>query len=177
MDVVYEIGPDDILRSVGGDWASFARANGAPELLDNIVGRSLWDFVAGVTTRDVYGRLIERARAGRELSFHLRCDSPDERRFMRMRMVPAANQGVRFETRLLTRAEWPGSLPFSRLDSMKTLLTVCGWCGRAQIDRQWEEPEVAVERLGIFVGTHTPAISHGICPACTVVFEETLLDV
>lgn len=177
MDVVYEIGPDYTLRAVGGDWVRFARANGAPDLIENVVGRSLWDFVAGASTRDIYSRLIARASAGHELSFHLRCDSPHERRVMRMRMLPAVGDGVRFETRLLSRDEWPGSLPLSRVDAMETLLTVCGWCGRAHIDARWEEPEVAVERLGIFVGTRTPAISHGICPACTVVFEATLLDV
>jgi hypothetical protein len=175
--VTYEIGPNDIVRAVGGGWSAFAAENGAPELIDGVIGRPLWDFLDGPTARDLYRRLIERTRAGRELSFHLRCDSPTERRFMRMRMRPAADAGVRFETELLTTDRWPRSLPRSRVDALDTLLTLCGWCGRAHVDDGWAEPEVAVERLGLFVGTRTPAISHGICPACASAFEATLLQV
>ena len=168
---IYEIDRDDRLRLVAGAWSATTLENGTPHLEHGVVGRSLWDFVAGHSTRNIYALLVERARAGRTFSFPFRCDSPTVRRYMRMRMLQAADEGVRFEAELLTARMWPGSPGPFLADALPDPLRVCSWCKRARLGQQWEEPEVMVERVGMFIGVAEPMISHGICPDCSARLE------
>jgi hypothetical protein len=47
------------------------------------------------------------------------------------------------------------------------MLTMCGWCDRFEVGDEWVEVEEAAKRLGLFVRSELPAISHGICPSCS----------
>ncbi len=46
------------------------------------------------------------------------------------------------------------------------LLRVCSWCKRVAAHNEWDEVEVAVERLGLFADSPPAAITHGMCSAC-----------
>src|SRR5262249_54871616 len=75
--IVYRIDRGDVIAEVGGAWLAFALANYAPELApEKVVGRPLWDFVVGPTTRQLYRDLLARARSGRAARFPFRCDGP-----------------------------------------------------------------------------------------------------
>lgn len=109
------------------------------------MGRSLWEFVGDVTTRQVYRDLLARVRGGRTVSFPYRCDSPSLRRFMRMTMMPGAGNSVAFEGVTL-RAE-PRVLPMSTGPAdppIDALVRMCSWCKRVAMVGEWVELQLAV---------------------------------
>lgn len=169
--VIYELDDADVIRRVGGQWEAFARANGGAHLVAGVLGQTIWDFVGGSTTRHMYRMLAGRVRQGHPVSFTYRCDSPAMRRFMRMRMLPIDASGVRFESETLTTEAWPPGL---RRDRRDDFLTICSWCKKGRLDDTWQEPEVVVERLGMFVGDAERPISHAICPSCAEVVEAAI---
>jgi hypothetical protein len=163
--VTYRINDRDHIEFVSDAWVPFATANGAPELVA-VVGRSLWDFVSEMTTRQIYQDLIARVRTGRTASFPYRCDAPERRRFMHMMVRPAGRRGVEFDSVTL-RIEERRPIAVSRTaDSAHRLLRVCSWCKRVDVHGTWHEIEAAVELLGVFAAGAPPALTHAICSDC-----------
>lgn len=165
--VIYQLNARDEIISVGGDWVRFAEANEAADLSDGVIGRPLWDFVTGSTTRYVYRELLARVRAGRTVAFNYRCDSTSLCRFMRMTMVPAVEGCVGFDSETLrTEPRVPPLHRFMSGTATRPGLRMCSWCNRVEVSRSWEDLEIAVERLGLLALAHPPLISHAMCPPC-----------
>ena len=135
-----------------------------------VLGSELMAYIVDPETRHIYNLLINRAREeGRQARFRYRCDSPDCRRFMEMRInhIRILDQ-VEFRSRVLRveRRE-----PVDLIDSAHSkrsgeILKMCGWCKAVSVDHAWIAVEEAVERLGILADQVLPKISHGICPDC-----------
>ena len=172
--VTYELDDADVIRRVGGRWEAFARGNGGAHLVAGVLGQTIWDFVGGSTTRHMYGMLAGRVRQGHPVSFTYRCDSPAMRRYMRMRMLPIEAGGVRFESETLMTRAWPAGLRLDRRTRRDEFLTICSWCKKGRLDETWQEPEVVVERLGMFIGDAERPISHAICPSCAEIVEAAI---
>ncbi len=170
--VHYCVAPDGVITSVDAQFASFARENGAPELADAVLGRPLVTFLAGPEVRSLYETLMERVRVRREeVEFPFRCDAPDLRRFMRMRVEPLDDGGLCF-TATLERAEPREPVPpewlMSRLDTPAEadIVALCSWCKRVRDDDgSWQEVEEVMGR-GLLDRDRPVAISHAACPAC-----------
>lgn len=165
--VLYQVNAGDLIVSIGADWVRFAEANEAAHLTDNVIGRPLWDFVSGATTRHVYRELLGRARAGRTISFDYRCDSPALRRFMRMTIIARSDGAVAFDsvtTRIEARVPPLPSLISGTV--IEPVVRMCGWCKRVEVSPSWDDLEIAVERLGLLTLADPPSISHGMCPDC-----------
>jgi len=165
--VTYRIDVRDDIEFVSDSWVPFATANGAPELAAGVVGRSLWDFVSEMTTRQIYRDLIARVRSGRTASFAYRCDAPERRRFMHMTLRPTGFGGVQFDSvtiRIETRR--PIAIAARTPDSADWLLRVCSWCRRVDVHGTWQEIEVAVQGLVVFAASAPPVLTHAICPDC-----------
>jgi hypothetical protein len=65
--IAYRLDREDKISDVSAGWGEFARENGAPELAGRtVLGRSIWDFVAGAEARLLWSRLFARCRATRE---------------------------------------------------------------------------------------------------------------
>jgi hypothetical protein len=160
--ISYDIGPDDIITAVGGEWQIFALENAAPTLVD-VTGCSLWEFVSGLATREAYRELLVRVRGGQEVRFPFRCDGPEIIREMAMMMRPLAGGAVRFESFLLatTPRVVSGTIP-----TTPATLRICSWCKRVESANQWRYPDFAVEAFAPFDAPATPAVNFGICPAC-----------
>jgi hypothetical protein len=115
--------------------------------------------------------LLRRIRSElREVELPFRCDGPDVRREMTIRIsANPSGRLVLFTANL--RDELPRAEPQPLLDltvpRSEEMVEMCGWCDRFFVDGEWVEIEVAVERLQLFARTELPAITHGICPACT----------
>jgi hypothetical protein len=115
--------------------------------------------------------LLRRVRAEvREVELPFRCDGPDVRREMTIRIAAnASGRLVLFSARM--RDELPRATAQPLLDpgaprSVETI-EMCGWCDRFLVSDRWVEIEVAAERLQLFARDELPAISHGICPECS----------
>jgi len=165
--VGYRVDARDVLEEVSGAFADFARENGAAGLETRVVGTSLWGHVVGREVQAIYRDLLAHVRrTGRPVVFPYRCDAPGRRRYLEMRMRPAAREAVEFESKLLREVprasvEWLEPERQTEPD----LLVVCAWCRRFDIGA-WVEAEEAIGLLGLFDQRRFPAMSHGICDAC-----------
>jgi len=115
--------------------------------------------------------LLRRVRGElRSVDLPFRCDGPNVRREMDIHIAAqSSGRFVLFSARLRTEDQRE---QFQPLLAAKTprgaqTLTMCGWCDRFLVGRQWVEVEEAAARLGLFQLPEMPAIDHGVCPDCT----------
>lgn len=167
--VRYSIDAADDIVAIGDGWNDFAIKNGSPELIEgNILHRSFWDFVSGEALQHVYRRIMERVRAGDIQTFSFRCDSPELRRYLSLRMELTSGGGIEFTTETICTE----TREFQKIFDAKTkrndaLVVVCSWCIRIRTPSQiWQEAEEAVRTLSLFEIDCLPAVSHGICDEC-----------
>ena len=170
-EFVHRVGSDGRITFVNAAWLAFAAENGWKTSASEVLSSPLMEHISDPETRHIYHLLIERIREdGRRVCFSYRCDSPDCRRFMEMRIhhVRALDQ-VEFCSRVLrTERRDPVALLNPDLaERSNKILTVCSWCKAVEADDAWVEVEQAVERLGLLAAQALPRISHGICPACS----------
>ena len=172
----YRLDGDDIIRWVSGGWIDFAKQNtdGSwdPE---SVVGHSIWSYIEGPEVRHLYELMLRRARTTRvALEVPFRCDGPDVRRNMRLRVEPLDDDGVQLtvgfstETPAGDEAGDDGFSPPERRERPKPdLLPLCSWCDRVLVRGMgWVDVEVAVEAMDLFDGGPVPKLSHGACPDC-----------
>ncbi|MDQ8153036.1 MAG: hypothetical protein P3B98_00115 [Gemmatimonadota bacterium] len=178
--VEYEIDAQDRLARVNTGWYDEARTSFDARLQDpRLIGRGLWDLIRESTTQQLYEPLIARVRRHAvRVDFAFRCDTPDERRLLRMRVVPKPNHHVAFQVRLL-QSQFREPVELLRIDraSSDSFIRMCGWCKRLPIAGGfWVEVEEALQSFGLFDADALPAISHGICPECREKVTRGLLD-
>ena len=169
-EFVHRIDPDGRIGFINDAWLAFAAENGWHTSAVQVLGSDLMAYIVDPETRHLYNLLINRAREeGREASFNYRCDSPDCRRFMHMRIdyIRELNQ-VEFRSRVLRleRRDPADLINPSYAARSGEILTMCGWCKAVWVDHAWIEVEQAVELLGVLTEQVLPRISHGICPGC-----------
>jgi len=178
--VSYSIDADDRIRGVDDAWLEFARLNDAPELTRaGVIGRSLWEFVTGAELRRLYGILVSRVRTDdTRIILPFRCDSPDERREMRLTISALRAGAVRFEGHLVScrRRPWlailhPG-IPRSDLR-----VVICGICRRLRTPAGgWEELEDVVATMKLFSGPRPPSLDESICTPCLAAVSRLAAD-
>lgn len=132
-----------------------------------LIGTVMWQVLPQAA--DWYGPLVRRVREdGREVVFQFRCDTPDMRRLMRMRISPEAEGGVCFESATIAVQERPVvaliAEPLTGRDGAP--VTMCSWCKRVDIRGEWLEVELALDRIRLADGPTLPPVTHGVCPRC-----------
>jgi hypothetical protein len=159
----------DRLVKVDDDYYRFAEENGWKGAGDSL-GRSLWDFVAGMELEKLQRMLVRRIRGElRSVDLPFRCDGPGVRREMDIRIAArSSGRFVLFSAWLRFEEPRREFQPLLAADTprSKQALTMCGWCDRFLVGEEWVEVEEAVTRLGLFRLAEMPAISHGVCPDC-----------
>jgi hypothetical protein len=174
--LTYRIDAHDTVSAVGDGWDTFALANDAPDTTaEHVVGRSIWDCIAGSTTRQIYHALFDRTRSGTVVRIGIRCDGPAVRRALELQLVPEPDGGitVTVETRRVERRTREHLLDRT-LPRGEDILAVCGWCKRVEAaEGRWIEVEDAMLELGLFERVTLPEITHGMCPEC---FEQLSAD-
>jgi len=172
----WAIDAGDVITSVGADWDAFAAANGGASLAgSHVVGRSLFDFIAGDETQRIYQLLLRRVRAlDAPIIVPFRCDSPDVRRHMRLEIRPARERGIEFRgVCLRSEARRHLRLVDASERRRRTPLVTCSFCLLVQIPHdEWVEAEDAVVRLGLLDGEAPPRLVFGVCPACKTCLHE-----
>lgn len=169
--IIYEIDEQHRIAAVNPAWFDEAQTAHDQRLqAAAIVGQELWSLIHEPTTRHLYETIIATARTrGKSVGFSFRCDTPDERRLLRMEVVPRDGDHVAFEVSLVESQSRP-SVELLRVDRAQSgdLIRMCSWCKRLPLDDEsWVEVEEAVEKLRVFDAPGPlPAITHGICPEC-----------
>jgi len=177
----YLLDTHGIVVAVGAsEWDAFSRDNGRPELAaGQVVGRDLFEQIAGAEVRAVYSQMHEALVSGRrrEITFNYRCDAPDKERHMRLSMSAVSSAGATVAILYQSQLTWEASRPPMGLFKQvgrphlraESILSMCSFChdvawpvGAADPDREWIEPTEYYRRGG----ADDVAISHGMCPPC-----------
>jgi len=108
-------------------------------------------------------------RHGEQLSFRFRCDSPTMRRYLRMEILPIADGGLEFHSRIEKEEPQPRVLRI--LDPQaprngESSVRMCAWCKKIADGENWFEPHEALERMRLFDAPTMPQITHGMCKEC-----------
>lgn len=166
--ISYRVDVSDRIVSASDSWDVFAAENKAPGLSkEEVLGRTLWDFIEGSETRHIFRLLLSKARACFSvMKVPFRCDSPEMKRFMEMEIRPLPDGSIDFVcTTLRTEARTPVAFIDPDLDRSNEWRTICSWCKRVKMPGgEWAELEDAVRRLDLFGAKNPPQMSHGICP-------------
>lgn len=172
--IEYLLDERDQIISTGGDWDAFASQNDAPELREGkLVGRPLLDFVSGRVTRSYIQVLIEQVRkTGQSIAIDYRCDAPEVRRFMQMKVSPSLNNGIRFQSRVLRIEPRETPVTFYRpAERIRGCYNRCSMCNRIKVAEDWGEAESLLSRQDLQKGV---AVIYGICPGCNASFQKHL---
>ncbi len=165
----YSIDSSDRIIRVSDAWLDFAAENDAPELTrSRVVGRTLWEFIEGPTTRDLYGALFEKIRSlASGVPVPFRCDAPDRYRFMELTLAPAAD-GVIELSGVLLREQRRRRVPVLEraLQHADYSFPICSFCKRVFAAGEWLELEDAIARLGRFDSTNLPGLDQSVCEDC-----------
>ncbi len=167
--ITYRIDKNDLIEFTDGAWDEFAIANSGPQIVTaKILGRSIWDFMSGETTKNVYRRILSRVRAGEPVQFNFRCDSPTVRRFLHLKITSLADGGVQFESRTICSEPAAGhDHELTNRTFTGNVFVICSWCNKVKTgDASWHEVEDAINITKLFEVETAPLLSHGICPEC-----------
>ncbi len=166
----YRIDATDKIVWVDTLWLAFANENGAAELTqESVLGRPLWDFIAGDGTRRLFAELHSRVRTSlNSVLLPFRCDSPSLKRHMRLH-ISAGDEGELFYESTLVRVEPQRYV--AALDPEQTrsscVLTMCSCCKRALLETVgWLELEDIAARLHLFDSPEVPDLRYSVCPDC-----------
>lgn len=178
-EFVYRIDGEHRLVFVSDNWGSFGEENHGRHLAaEQVLGRSLWDFITDQTTVEIYRSLLARVvRTSCVAQFPFRCDSPGARRHMWMILSACADGGCQFTSRIL-REEPRTFVPLLDPVSLRApgaFVTVCSWCKKVAVPNTgWLEVERAVGVMELFGAPLQPQLTHGICPPCEAGFREEI---
>lgn len=166
----YQIGPDKRIRWTSPNWDRFAHENGASELADGrVLERPLWEFIEGDAARRLYEDVIDHVlESGEVASIPFRCDSPDVRRFMTLRIERTSTSMIELAAEML-RAESraPVALLSSECPRSGEAIDLCSFCKRVETpDARWLEVEEASRILGLEAREECPPLHHVVCDDC-----------
>jgi hypothetical protein len=166
--VWYAIDEADRLVEASPAYFDFAAQNEFPGA-GLCVGKPLWDCVSDSTTRLVQKSLVRRVRrSGRSLTLPFRCDGPSVRRELTLEIGRRTETSwIQFSAATVSEEQRPRQalldLGQKRADRM---ITMCSWCDRFMVGRDWVEIEQAVSDLGLTSGRDLPGISYALCDRC-----------
>jgi hypothetical protein len=158
----------DCITKVDDQWHRFAAENGAPDLTaDAVKGRHLASFISDPGTRDLWGKLLQRAREGVPIALTIRCDAPDRRRTLSVKLRTDRSR-IRVTSTLVAQEFRPAiELLREPREAAGDALVACGWCRRFELaPGVWVEVEVLAENLHLFALPVLPPVTNSICPSC-----------
>lgn len=176
-EITYVVAPNDHLVEVSREWTEFALKNDGAEILpEEVIGRSLWDFIADDPTRELYEAVLDHVRSGQTTDLVLRCDAPERRRLIEMIVTRLPDGNVEFKTVLLASKPRAAQRLLARSTPRNgRRVMMCSWCDLVNVDvEKWFEVEAAMEYLEIADATELPAIDPVVCPACYTKVMEIL---
>ena len=167
-DVVYRVDKSDRIVYVNDGWDIFAVENDAKELISgNIKNKNIWEYIQGDVTVHLYDVIFEKVRRkGVELSFNYRCDSPETRRYLTMKLTPLKGKMIEITNSIIKIEERdPVDIVRNKGKGGDDFIRMCSWCKKVKAE-DWVEVEVAIKKYGLFEKDSLPQITHTICNAC-----------
>lgn len=174
----YYVDSDCRIQSVDENWKNFARQNDSSGLIDNVIGKSLLQFISNEEVRMIHRMLLDKVlSAQKPVAVSLRCDSAELRREMELRMMPESDSLVKFACYTLLEVPHPEPLAILGSGSKSDKFALmCSWCKKVETDGQWVELEEAVRNFDWLGANLPPSITHGICANCSADISELLFE-
>lgn len=163
---IYTLDQKQRIIGLDGPWDEFYQENGGAGLsFTEIEGQSIFRYVTGDHTRMWLQSIIQLVMAGgKPVERPYRCDSPEMRRYMQMRVVPAGPGTMTFEHHLLSMEprEKTVDIHYGGVFTRKDLRMRCSVCGRIRLEGRWLEPELGVSGNGNKV-----MVTYTVCESCS----------
>ncbi len=170
----YRIDARDCVSAVETEWLDF---NGLPSRRRPPV--SIWNYISGYEVRHLFKMMFDTARnEHREVSVPFRCDTPEARRFMELKIEPL-DEGCLSITGELVHKEPRQSIGLlAEVErDPERFLEICSWCKRVDLGGDnWVEVEDAVRELNLLKDTSMPTLTHGICFDCMDRVEDNVVN-
>lgn len=168
---IYLIDETDRIVNVSDNWLLFAQENEADASChpEAIMNKPIWDYISGMETQYLFKVTLEKVRAtDKPVVLPFRCDAPDMRRYLELRITPADQKCIEF-TSYIVREEARERVELLETDMPRSdeILKMCSMCKKINLSGgDWVEVEIAVATLKLFEQLKLPQISHGLCPEC-----------
>lgn len=161
----YILNAEDCIIDVSKGWDEFALENrGEKVVANNVVGRKLREFIKGDSTSIWIYSLIQKARSvQREIIRFYRCDSPDEKRYMKMIITPEDDGTVAVTSQLLRTKKMKQRIGF--VFSSVATNRKCSICNRISYQDSWLEPDDA-KVLGLLKDDEPVPVIYSVCNDC-----------
>ena len=163
----YKLDKQNRITEVSSGWDDFALQNkGEDATSSRVVGTTLREFIVGDATRMWMKALVDSVRASnKEVIKFYRCDSPSEKRFMRMTLLPDEDGSVYVSNKLIRVEKMKRSADF-RFEANATLER-CSLCNRVLINDAWIEADEIPDVLNLRDGLHIE-VTYSICNKCGI---------
>lgn len=166
--IIYWLDKDMRITAVSGPWDEFAIENNGRNVVEpDVKGRPIWHFIKGNTTRMWVDTLIKLAMVtGKVVERPYRCDSPEMKRYMSMKIVPEESGAFRMEHTVLFTEKRSHNVHFNYSENQTLQLKQrCSSCGRLRTQDSWEEAEyLSPPGEGTLEKTYT--VIYTMCPDC-----------
>ena len=114
----------------------------------------IWKFIAGNETRYLYELCLAKVRAQQQpMILPFRCDAPDRRRYLELKMTPLAREQVAFASRIL-REEPREKVQLLQHDVARSeaMIKMCSMCKKVELSKDvWLEVEDAITVMELFL--------------------------
>ncbi len=164
MRTQYLLDNEDRIVSVGGEWNEFAVENNAEQAMSNsVVGKPVWDFIAGTPTIDFLQEIFDVCRSQRDpLTMYYRCDSPTVKRLFKFSALSdKSNNIVIGNTLIPIDFQFWGPKIVTPLDELRPGETAsCASCRALRMKDGWVDIFPAEDYNA---GTH---VNYTICARC-----------
>lgn len=161
---------------VNWDWEEFAQSNDTHTLsASQVLGRELGEFICDDTTRMLVYALVASARdLQRPVQRPYRCDSPDCKRFMEMKIVPEPNGLVRLDHKIVKTEPMAARARFQLAPGNTSTVIPhrCSMCNRLRFEDEWLEVDLALA-YGLIADHQTTRVVYTICPMCKVTLNRS----
>ncbi|MCB0192433.1 MAG: hypothetical protein KDJ65_10860 [Anaerolineae bacterium] len=168
--VVYWLNQADEIVDVNDEWDNFALDNDGNEVVrDKVIGKPLFNFIVGESTRMFVDNLLRRARLRyQETHKFYRCDSPDVKRFMEMRIVPEDRDLLRLEHTIIRREVMTPPVYYQYSPTIKHPYRRCSICNKVLHQSVWCEGSDLIRALPQSSVDAIDAIDviYHVCPTC-----------
>jgi len=134
-----------------------------------LIGRSIWDFIAGVIPQQIWRVLYGRARSfGAPMFVPLRSDDANHRRVIDVELHPAGDRSVRHVRECVSVER---RIAVALLDPNyprdERELKQCAFCARIEVKfGTWQEVEHAYVSLHLNVALTLPRLREAACESC-----------
>jgi hypothetical protein len=175
QDIIYQIDKNDKIIFINNEWDVFAKNNADAYIFaQKVINRSIWEFIENNETKHIHQALLHKVRSHNiSLILPFRCDSPDFRRFMTMRISPVMHGKIEYCCSTI-KVERRCTILFAQHRTVdRGFLRMCSWCNKVDAgENNWLEIEDAIKVLDLFAELELPAITHTMCNNCYDALEQ-----